>query len=267
MTSNPIILTSTFHDPEFSLKNLYIKAEPILKTIFKKRIIVLTPFMNDEIVSFLKSESFIVVKCLTNSRVDTYRLAYKTALDHVEDDRSEKIMYIDFDRLIHWVNNYPNELRKVITMSDVDHLHVGRTSRAFNTHPITQKNTEIIINEIGSKLVTPERIIDILSVCCVITKKLALNLLKVKNVTTDGFYCTWPIMLWKWADKSNYIEVDGLEWETPDRFQKKIELNGHDEWLKSFLNSNEWKNRVDLMHQCLHELFTISSIMLLNTNL
>ena len=138
MSSKTVILASTYHDPHFRLKPLLIKALPHLKKFFKKRTICLTPSMNKEIFTFFKNENFIVITCPSNSRVETYSLAYRTAIEQVENALVEKIMYIDFDRLIHWINNFPDEIQKILNLTDFDNLHIGRTSRAFETHPITQ---------------------------------------------------------------------------------------------------------------------------------
>lgn len=260
MVENSIILTSTFHDPELSLKKLLATALPLLNSLFKKIIVVLTPFMDQKSITFLESKGFIVIKCLTDSRVETYKLAYKTALEHIDNEKLEKIMYIDFDRLIHWINHYPEELQEIMTETDVDYLQIGRTSRAFETHPNTQKDTEIIVNEFGSKIFDFKRTRDIISVCHIITKKLAINILNLKNKTVLGFYCSWPILLWNWADSKKYLEVEGLEWETPDRFKKEIEKMEYEKWIMEFQNSSEWRNRVNLLHQCLIELLDLINI-------
>jgi hypothetical protein len=69
-----------------------------------------------------------------------------------------------------------------------------------------------------------------------------------------GFYCAFPVLLWSYAHKKQYIEVEGLEWETPDRFQEKIQEIGYEHWLEKFQNATEWKNRVKLMEDCIIEM-------------
>ncbi|MFX1276096.1 MAG: hypothetical protein ACFFBP_04250 [Promethearchaeota archaeon] len=262
MSSNPIILTSTYHDPEFRLKQELKSALPKIKLLFKKRIVCLTPAMNEESTAFLKEEGFIVRTCQTDRRIDTYKLAYQTAIENIKNSVMERIMYVDFDRLIHWINLYPDELQKTINNIDIDNLHVGRTSRAFNTHPATQKETEIIVNEFGSKILGFNETKDIISVCHVITKELAEKILSLRNKTNSGFYCTWPILVWSWADSNKYIEVEGLEWETPDRYKNDIVNKGYKKWLENYLNPSEWRIRVDLLHDCLLELLNLTNIKL-----
>ena len=254
MVKNSIILTSTYHDPGLNLEKLIISAIPLLKSLFKKVIIVLTPSMDHDSIIFLEGKGFIVDRCSSYNRVETYKLAYKKALKYVKEEKTDRIMYVDFDRLIHWINYYPDELQKLLSDVEVNYLHIGRTSRAFDSHPNTQKETEIIVNEFGSSILEFDKTLDIISVCHIMTKKLAKKILSIRNNTDYGFYGTWPIFLWNWAESKKYIEVEGLEWETPDRFKEEIEKISYEKWLIRFQNPIEWQNRVKLLHQCLIEL-------------
>lgn len=257
MVKISIILISTFHDPSLKLKEPLISALPLLKTLFKQVIIVLTPSMDQESVSFLEGRGFIVSRCSSDSRVETYKLAYKKGLEHIENEKIERIMYIDFDRLVHWINYYPDELQKLLSEIEVDYLHIGRTLRAFDSHPNTQKETEIIVNEFGSSILEFNKTLDIISVCYIMTKELVVKILSLKNNTDYGFYSTWPIFLWNWATSKKYIEVEGLEWETPDRFKEEIEKISYQKWLNQFQDPLEWRNRVNLLHHCLIELLDL----------
>ena len=55
----------------------------------------------------------------------------------------------DFDRLLHWQMSYPDELRSVIDdISAHDFVVLGRTERAFATHPDYQVQTERLSNHV-----------------------------------------------------------------------------------------------------------------------
>ena len=59
------------------------------------------------------------------------------------------VMYCDFDRALHWAEYYPQELREVVrTITACDFTVLGRTPRAFATHPRIQRDTEAIINHV-----------------------------------------------------------------------------------------------------------------------
>jgi hypothetical protein len=75
-----------------------------------------------------------------------------------------------------------------------------------------------------------------------------------------GFYCTWPLLFYEWAETQDYIEVGGLEWETPDKYQAEIEEIGYDDWLDQFQSHQEWAKRVELMEEGLKELFNLINV-------
>jgi len=250
-----IILSSTYHDPEFRLKSLLVTALPTIKEMFSQKIVYCTPSTKNAAYEFLTNEGFQVIISESIKQVENYKKSIKIAMNYVEHPQIQKIFYIDFDRLIHWINSYPDEFYNIFKInSDVDYLHIGRTLRAFETHPSTQKETEKIINELSSKTLGFKETIDIISVCFLFTKELGERIIEFKNSTTTGFYCTWPIIFWKLALKNRYIEVEGLEWETPDRFQPEISKVGYDEWLKKFQSFEEWKKRVQFVQDAIDEL-------------
>ncbi len=253
---NNIILCSTFHDPQFTLKNLLISTIPTIKKLFLKSIVCCTPATGKEVGDFLTNNGIDVVYSPEMAQLDTYRFAIKTALEYIKEPKIQRLFYIDFDRLIHWVNVYPEELEKIFeNNTNVDYLHIGRSNRAFKTHPETQKDTEIIVNELGSRILGLTETHDLISVCYLISKELGEKILKLKNPTDTGFYGSWPIYFWNWTAPSLkcYLQVEGLEWETPDRFKKEIDMIGRDEWLKKFQSPIEWKKRVEFLYNCLIE--------------
>ncbi|MCP4764342.1 MAG: hypothetical protein GY870_21390 [archaeon] len=262
------ILVSTFHDPDSSLLDLLKKTLPDIKELFEIRVVCCTPSTDEIMKNLLIKEGFKVITSPSMRQVETYRSTIQLGIDSFKDfddltKNGKNIFHIDFDRLLHWISKYPAELRQIlIENKEYEFVHIGRTTRAFETHPITQKKTEIIVNQLGSKVLGFTQTHDILSVCYIITKKLAEKLLKVKNRTSVGFYCTWPIYLWSWSSSNKYLEVEGHEWETPDRFKKEILEIGYDNWVLKFQNSSEWKKRVRFIDECMEELFEISNFTL-----
>ena len=252
-----MILSATLHDPQFNLESLLKSVLPIIKELFSKSIVCCTPPTIDKVSNFLEpNDDFEVVKGPNMIQIDNYKEAISVAIDSIESPISEKILYIDFDRLIHWASSFPDELTNTLkNNSDVEYLHIGRTSRAFETHPLTQRETESIINDFVSKILGFPETRDIISVCYLFTKELGEKLIKIKNNTKTGFYSTWPIILWKNASTNRYIEVEGHEWETPDKFLKEITKIGYEEWVKKFQTSDEWKKRVRFLHDAMEEIY------------
>ena len=258
---NSVILVSTLHDPPFALKQIYKETVSCLKKLFKKNIICYTPTTSAEFVQSLEKEEFQVISGINLNHVDIYRRVIKAGLDLVANNRETRLFYIDFDRLLHWCKTFPTELSKILCdLTKMDFFMLGRTKRAFETHASTQRETEIIVNEIGSKILGFPKPHDIISVCWGFTYDLGKKLLTIKNSTLTGFYGTWPLLLWNWASTKGYLETEGLEWETPDRYISDIKNVGYDIWLKSFENPNEWNKRVRILHDYLNELLNITHL-------
>jgi len=54
--------------------------------------------------------------------------------------------------------------------------------------------------------------------------------------------------LWQSASNPLYIEREGLEWETPDRYQEEIKTQGLEKWKLNFQTVNEWKRRTAMLN-------------------
>ncbi|TXT53705.1 MAG: hypothetical protein BAJALOKI1v1_2310006 [Promethearchaeota archaeon] len=257
--SATFILACTLHDPHKRLKSMLKKVISNVVQLFSKKIICYTPSTHKEIINLLESNGFYVYKSPSMKQIDTYKEVLKNSIKSITDAKQEKIFYSDFDRLLHWVKFHPNELKNLfINYQAKDYYHIGRTPRAFHSHPPTQTSTEGIVNKIASKLLGFSEIKDIISVCYIITQNLAEKILKVSHTTKTGFYGSWPVLFWKWAQSTYYIEVEGLEWETQDQFKQEIDAKGYENWLETFQSHEEWIKRVNLLDDCLTELAQFS---------
>jgi len=260
-----VIVASTLHEPFNRLDDLIHQAIPFIKKNFDKIIVYCSPSTNEDTIAYLKGSNLIVQFAKTNSIVKTYKECIKKAIEYITDSEEQYILYIDFDRFLHWVIKYPEELLSIFkTEGNLELLHLGRSTRAFETHPKTQILTENIVNLYGSQALGFKNNIDLISVCFIFSKRLAQLLVNMENKTETGFYGTWPILLWSNAKSQKYREVEGLEWETPDRFKKEIgnTENSYKNWLDEFQSSDEWKRRVNLLNDCLLELSEILNITL-----
>ncbi len=265
LSKENIILASTYHDPSFRLRILASTCLDFIKKHFKKVVISYTPMTSPKAIAFLEEKGFITRQSPSTTQVDTYNAALELALNLDQDIHFTKIFYSDFDRLIHWIVNYPEELKKVLLESSkTDFLHLGRSPRAFDTHPKTQKMTEVIINELCSNVLELKEKLDLLSACFIITKSLAKGLLHVLNHTPSGIYYTWPLYLWKHGMHPKYLEVEGLEWETPDQYQPEISREGYENWVRGFQSFEQWNKRVQFISECVEEIKCITECKLRN---
>lgn len=250
-----VIIASTLHEPVFRLKPLLNSCLPFIKENELKIIISCSRSTNEDVISYLKKNGFEASIPAKDKRVVSYLHALELSMDKIKDHVNQRILYVDFDRLIHWIHNYPKEFLEILERStSIDLLHIGRNPRAFKTHPETQQYTERIVNQLGSKVLGFSEPRDLISVCYSFTKELCEHLLKRSYPTTMGFYISWPVVLWKNAKSSEYIEVDGQEWETPDRFESEIKDLGYQKWMEQFQSVKEWRLRVLLLEECAMEL-------------
>ena len=132
----------------------------------------------------------------------------------------------DFDRALHWVARYPAELKAVIAgIPAYDLLVLGRTDRAWATHPPTQTETEPLFNHVFA-LVTGLAW-DVGAGSRGLSQRAARLLLETSREETVGIDAEWPLLLLKQKDFAvGYRACEGLEFETADRFAAEIAAAG-----------------------------------------
>jgi hypothetical protein len=132
----------------------------------------------------------------------------------------------DFDRAIHWVANYPEELQEVISkLPNYDLLVLGRTERAWATHPPYQAETEPLFNRVFA-LVTGLTW-DIGAGSRGFSRRAAEALLETSQEQTVGIDAELPLLLLKRDGfRVGHCLCEGLEFETADRFGPEIEAAG-----------------------------------------
>jgi len=259
-----IIITTTLHEPSFRLHKCFEKALSFIQNHNPHIIVSCTSETSSDVIKRLQKEGISAEISPNDSQVETYLYAVRSAIEFCKKNSHHRIFYIDFDRLLHWINTYPKELLDIMRRSlNFDLLHIGRSERAFESHPETQKDTESIINHIGSKVLGLSTDIDIISVSYIFTWELAEILFKYTYNTSVGFYCTWPVILWTHAKNPDYIKVEGQEWETPDRYRDEIDQQGYNQWLKNFQSFGEWKKRVRFIDESIKELMEIADCKIL----
>jgi hypothetical protein len=132
----------------------------------------------------------------------------------------------DFDRAIHWVACYPQELEAVIAdIPNYDLLVLGRTDRAWATHPPYQAETEPLFNRVFALVSGLEW--DVGAGSRGLSRPAAETLLRLSQEMTVGVDAEWPLLL---LNQEGYCvghrRCEGLEFETADRFASEIEAAG-----------------------------------------
>jgi hypothetical protein len=131
------------------------------------------------------------------------------------------IQYADFDRLLRWVETRPAEWRLVLEkIQECDCLIIGRSPGSYQTHPRALIETEAISNLVVSHLVGLPLDVSAgskgfsMSACQAI-------LVNSRPGFALGADAEWPLILKQLGYQVEYLAVDGLDWESADRFRKQ----------------------------------------------
>jgi hypothetical protein len=132
----------------------------------------------------------------------------------------------DFDRAIHWVANFPQELEAVIAgIRGYDLLVLGRTERAWATHPPYQAETEPLFSKVFA--LATGLAWDVGAGSRGLSRRAAETLLRLSQEMTVGVDAEWPLLLLnREGYRVGHQRCEGLEFETADRFGAEIEAAG-----------------------------------------
>ena len=136
------------------------------------------------------------------------------------------IIYCDFDRILHWMEFYPEELHRVAQqITQFDFTILGRTPRAFATHPRIQRHTEAIINHVFERV--SDQAWDTGAGARGLSRRAATAIVNSNHDDAISNDVTWPLWLQQRGGFSlGYLETEGLEFETPDRFPAEVAQAG-----------------------------------------
>lgn len=158
------------------------------------------------------------------------------------------ILCCDFDRALHWAECYPDELAAMIgRLPEHDLTVLGRTERAFFSHPRIQTDTEAIVNQVFAAVSGWSW--DITAAARGLSRRAASAILTGCPDTTIGTDASWPLFLRRTGGMTiGYIVTEGLEYETPDRHQDEIAAaGGLDVWRAQLdADPRNWAQRLDM---------------------
>ena len=149
------------------------------------------------------------------ARPTSLRTALETAGDAIT-----HIHYADGDRLVHWIETHQQEwLETLSALQRTDCLIIGRTERAFQTHPQAMQQTEGIINAVTSHLLGMA--VDLGGGSRGLSRP-AVEAVLTRTVPEHFGDAEWPFTLQRLGFRVDYRAVEGLDWETPDHYQERV---------------------------------------------
>ncbi len=162
----------------------------------------------------------------------------------------------DFDRWLHWVRFWPQELAalpaRVARLGGSkrippSYVCLGRTARAFATHPAAQRLPETATNRALST--AAGRPLDAVAGAAWLTPEAAEIILAGSREPTAATDLEWPaLILRRDTSKLRGLRCEGLEWETPDFHAAEIiSAGGLAAWTRAtFDTPATWAARLRL---------------------
>lgn len=142
------------------------------------------------------------------------------ALQQAIENDCNHIQYADFDRLLRWIETRPQEWQQTLeTVQQHDCLIIGRSAASYQTHPQALIQTEAISNLVVSYLAG--QTMDVSAGSKGFSRAAAEYILAhCQPGHALGTDAEWPLILMNAGFRVIYVTVDGLDWESADRFQK-----------------------------------------------
>lgn len=201
------------------------------------------------------------VACGTFSRWSGRHVTLQMALDAGAD----AIHYVDMDRLVRWVEMRPDELAATAErVKKTDCTLIGRTPAAYATHSRTLIDTEKLTNGFFSYWLKSQRpgfapdspVLDLSAGSRGFSRRAAEFIIKHDTSTgaeTETDYGNalamdggWLVLLERGGFSFDYVEVEGLDWETADRFLNSAATAAQQHELAEKVDADpaEWAIRV-----------------------
>jgi hypothetical protein len=142
---------------------------------------------------------------------------------------ADAIHYVDMDRLVRWVETRPEELSATARRATTtDNLLIGRTPAAYATHSRTLIDTEALTNRTFSHWLRTARPgfapgyadLDFSAGSRGFSRRAAQFILAHSpDENALAMDLGWLALLVRGGFALDYVEVDGLDWETADRYR------------------------------------------------
>lgn len=235
------VLAATTYDPEGRFVPLLAQWMPTVRKRFPTIVVTTPPGLHRETRQLLTGEGIQICEISQNAIGRNYREAITRAAE-VGD-----VLYVDLDRILHWVATYPDELdRTVAACAPHDWVVLERSARAFLTHQRPLRDTEHVFTTVLDSLCGwgPH---DFLSGALYLSRDVARVLARNLHAEDQGWWGEYILTLKHEGHAPVFFSCEGLEWETPDRYQREIErAGGLVAWKTSIDTSvTEWESRVN----------------------
>ena len=223
-----VALVTTLHDPEGRMVEAASRLTENLAGLYESVSVAPTPWTSPRLVDAL-SPARVEIRAESAGAIGTGR---RHALRMGLESGATHLHYCDFDRILHWLGSFPDEIPSPAREDlQYDFLIVGRTERAFLTHPRVQIDTESITNHAFS--LWHGEPVDVTAGSCGLSRRAAELLSAPSTVPTNATDAEWPGLIKQAGMRVGFVQMEGLEFETPDYFRDEVEAAGSQEaWVE-----------------------------------
>ena len=227
LAAQSVALVATVHQPDERLASMAKAHLPSLVARYASVMALCSGSTHPTILGLLRGcgatvhvdrKSFAGIEQIGQVRRTTLRRGLQAGTSHLQ--------MCDFDRALHWVAHYPQELEAIIaSIPAFDLLVLGRTARAWATHPPYQTETEPLFNKVFALVSGLPW--DVGAGSRGLSRRAAETLLSISRECSVGVDAEWPLLL---LNRNGFCvghrACEGLEFETADRFGPEIEAAG-----------------------------------------
>lgn len=215
------VLVSTLHDSTGATLPFIETTAPILGS-YPQVVIAATAATDPRVTARLAE---LGVRVVTGGLTGEGRRAALAAAG----DGWDACFSCDFDRWLHWATAWPDELAALpaciarLSNRGVPPWYVclGRTSRAFRTHPAAQRLPEAATNRALS--LAAGKPLDAVAGAAWLTPEAAAIILAASREPTAATDLEWPALILRHDPaRLRGLRCEGLEWETPDFRSEEI---------------------------------------------
>ena len=150
--------------------------------------------------------------------------------------------------MLHWAEYHPDELADTVhSLPSAECMVIGRTDRAFASHPRTQRDTEAIVNGVFAQV--SGKTWDVTAAARGLSRRAANAIIAGCAEESVGTDAAWPLFLARAGNFTlGYHATEGMEFETPDRYLDQVaELGSVAAWIQRLDNDvHEWVLRLEI---------------------
>ncbi|MHB1131455.1 MAG: hypothetical protein ACYC4L_03615 [Chloroflexota bacterium] len=216
-----VALVTLMHDPDGRLHRQMGGQLPALGRLFDAHYVIASAHSRPEVIDELAEMG---IRCQREARPGV-GAARRQGVRLARQAGHERILYCDLDRALHWVKHYPDELaHSAERVGTVDFLVLGRTTRAFASHPEVMTATESLANRTFATRFGKQW--DLCAAACGLSGTAADLIMRASSVTGFGTEAEWPSLALHHGLSAGFVAVEGLEYETGDRFAEEVAAAG-----------------------------------------